>query len=674
VLPAPLEDSKKDQPQSGAPTAPVTSQVDNAAAATAGGMAAATQVVQGLPPEVMLDPGEKWRPDSAGADSAEPVTQTHYGLGGNSPGEAYRQMANSQGVGMFQYGADAQTEFASRALNAYMYYNSRVNDPSLPLETKPEYSAYNAIIQSHRDTLATLSTPMPLPPSMEAEREKIFGRMLDRIDPKRRATYGDLSPAQRGFTLAKAIAQIVSGVPISDVVTEAAQPLDWAQQNVVDPQYEAMMLNRQREDMVGQLQLNEIGRQEAVQYRLWERADDERLNQIRMAQQAARETGSLVYQTQASAAAKQLEYEQDIKIEQIKHSGEMPDDLKIAIQGAQSAPMVNNDLDHLIASWQTVADVASQYPDNPAAKAMYYAATQRINMLRAAGPSSTQQKREAQIALINAQKSAIPSLIRQRDALTQLLRDKPKQFWAGLGLEQDKLSQLVSYQNAYIGHLGQMDQLAQGRLDVDVWQQQVQSDANQADNLIKTLQAQLEAAKSRFNAASGLQDDTAMQDAKASIDQIQRALDSLAGMKQLSQMPADIFKGIPGVGQPLDAAQRAMRGMERQPPSARPKANAGAARLTTFGNEQVKGYGGRFEQFNDRDVRGRPGVKSRHATGDAIDYYNTAPKMDALAKQLAGSQGVTLVIHNRMAWNPSRGWQRYTGVDPHTTHIHIERG
>lgn len=80
----------------------------------------------------------------------------------------------------------------------------------------------------------------------------------------------------------------------------------------------------------------------------------------------------------------------------------------------------------------------------------------------------------------------------------------------------------------------------------------------------------------------------------------------------------------------------------------------------------------RVEQWADRDIRGRPGVKSKHATGGAYDLFGKSKQMVDVAQWLATQPQTSMVIHNRMIWTRAKGWHKYTGANPHTDHIHLE--
>jgi hypothetical protein len=97
-----------------------------------------------------------------------------------------------------------------------------------------------------------------------------------------------------------------------------------------------------------------------------------------------------------------------------------------------------------------------------------------------------------------------------------------------------------------------------------------------------------------------------------------------------------------------------------------------AEQAAMLGKELSATYGGRFEHWADRDIRGMPGVKSKHATGEAIDYYNTPEAMPAIAEELANPATAKRVIFNHRIWEPETGWRPYKGAHGHEDHIHVE--
>lgn len=62
---------------------------------------------------------------------------------------------------------------------------------------------------------------------------------------------------------------------------------------------------------------------------------------------------------------------------------------------------------------------------------------------------------------------------------------------------------------------------------------------------------------------------------------------------------------------------------------------------------------------------------SDHYTGKALDVMGGNQSLANWAIRNAGRLGVKYIIHNRRYWDPSQGWVRYTGSNPHTGHVHI---
>ena len=68
---------------------------------------------------------------------------------------------------------------------------------------------------------------------------------------------------------------------------------------------------------------------------------------------------------------------------------------------------------------------------------------------------------------------------------------------------------------------------------------------------------------------------------------------------------------------------------------------------------------------------------SDHALGLALDFMCDIPTGDRLAAYVqanAAHYSVTYIIHNRRIWNIARaseGWRVYTGINPHTDHVHV---
>jgi peptidoglycan hydrolase-like protein with peptidoglycan-binding domain len=84
--------------------------------------------------------------------------------------------------------------------------------------------------------------------------------------------------------------------------------------------------------------------------------------------------------------------------------------------------------------------------------------------------------------------------------------------------------------------------------------------------------------------------------------------------------------------------------------------------------------------YNCRDQRGSL-LPSLHSEGRAADLGVPATN-EAWAQQLANKLvahskelGIQCVIYNRRIWSgahPNDGWRYYGGVDPHTSHLHVE--
>jgi hypothetical protein len=82
--------------------------------------------------------------------------------------------------------------------------------------------------------------------------------------------------------------------------------------------------------------------------------------------------------------------------------------------------------------------------------------------------------------------------------------------------------------------------------------------------------------------------------------------------------------------------------------------------------------------YNPRYIRGSTTQWSSHAGGRAWDCGTTPdePWGNEIADWLignAGELGIQYFIWNRLSWRQERGWAPYTGVSPHTDHLHIEQ-
>ena len=88
--------------------------------------------------------------------------------------------------------------------------------------------------------------------------------------------------------------------------------------------------------------------------------------------------------------------------------------------------------------------------------------------------------------------------------------------------------------------------------------------------------------------------------------------------------------------------------------------------------------GGAFDDgiYNRRPVRGGTSW-SLHAVGRAIDIgVRNHDIGEFIATGLVKGDnpvgcGICEVIWNRRRWTAEKGWQPYSGVDPHTSHVHI---
>lgn len=66
---------------------------------------------------------------------------------------------------------------------------------------------------------------------------------------------------------------------------------------------------------------------------------------------------------------------------------------------------------------------------------------------------------------------------------------------------------------------------------------------------------------------------------------------------------------------------------------------------------------------------------SQHAYCNAIDIHGSTTVMAEIANYLvhnASRLKVAHVIYNRRVWSPEAGWHSYTGVSPHTDHVHVD--
>lgn len=82
--------------------------------------------------------------------------------------------------------------------------------------------------------------------------------------------------------------------------------------------------------------------------------------------------------------------------------------------------------------------------------------------------------------------------------------------------------------------------------------------------------------------------------------------------------------------------------------------------------------------FNNRRIRGSRTL-SLHACGRAVDWYPSSHEAGQRLNHLLITQhalelDIQLIIWNRQQWGGRRGPRAapYNGVDPHTSHLHIE--
>lgn len=86
--------------------------------------------------------------------------------------------------------------------------------------------------------------------------------------------------------------------------------------------------------------------------------------------------------------------------------------------------------------------------------------------------------------------------------------------------------------------------------------------------------------------------------------------------------------------------------------------------------------------YNCRPVRGSKRTTSLHGEGRAVDFglkwYNKIGAFEELAEQLrlnSAELGIQCIIFNRRIFSggyANKGWHKYTGVNPHTDHLHVE--
>ncbi|EMQ98329.1 peptidoglycan-binding domain-containing protein [Paeniglutamicibacter gangotriensis] len=86
--------------------------------------------------------------------------------------------------------------------------------------------------------------------------------------------------------------------------------------------------------------------------------------------------------------------------------------------------------------------------------------------------------------------------------------------------------------------------------------------------------------------------------------------------------------------------------------------------------------------YNCRNVRGSSRTNSLHGEWRAVDFglkwASDIPAYDEFAEQLrlnSAELGIQCIIFNRKIFSggyENKGWHRYSGVNPHTDHLHVE--
>lgn len=77
--------------------------------------------------------------------------------------------------------------------------------------------------------------------------------------------------------------------------------------------------------------------------------------------------------------------------------------------------------------------------------------------------------------------------------------------------------------------------------------------------------------------------------------------------------------------------------------------------------------------FAARNIAGTHTL-SDHALGLALDFMGAKQNLADYARAHAAELNITYVIYNRRIWSVARnseGWRPYSGVSPHTDHVHI---
>ncbi|OAH53078.1 hypothetical protein AWH48_12020 [Domibacillus aminovorans] len=76
--------------------------------------------------------------------------------------------------------------------------------------------------------------------------------------------------------------------------------------------------------------------------------------------------------------------------------------------------------------------------------------------------------------------------------------------------------------------------------------------------------------------------------------------------------------------------------------------------------------------FADRGVVGNSSVKSMHAYGRAFDIGGSHSTMSAIAEFMRQVKDIQYVIYNRRISSFGGAWRPYSGLNPHTDHVHAD--
>ncbi|MGG3450181.1 hypothetical protein [Domibacillus aminovorans] len=117
-------------------------------------------------------------------------------------------------------------------------------------------------------------------------------------------------------------------------------------------------------------------------------------------------------------------------------------------------------------------------------------------------------------------------------------------------------------------------------------------------------------------------------------------------------------------------------GMEKDPHKVgRGAGMGGMMKYVEYWYNQVKDRFGptRFMGgFADRGVVGNSNVKSMHAYGRAFDIGGSHETMSKIAEFMRQVKDIQYVIYNRRISSSGGAWRPYTGLNPHTDHVHAD--